>query len=489
MQGGGARSFTRSKAKKFDISRGRITFADVAGHKEVKEELSEVVDFLKHPRHYTALGAKIPRGVLLMGPPGTGKTLLARAVAGEANVNFFHMSGSDFVEVFVGVGAGRVRDLFEQAKKNAPAIIFIDELDAVGRSRSRGAGIGGSHDEREQTLNQMLVEMDGFDTDTNVIVMAATNRSDVLDPALLRPGRFDRRIMVALPDMEERVEILQLHASRVKLANEAEVDLQAIARSSVGFSGADLANVVNEAALLAARRKSLKVEAQDFEEARDKTLMGTARRSLAMSNEEKEQTAYHEAGHALLHYLVKDSDPLHKVTIVPRSRALGVAFSLPKTDRYTANRQQLLARIRICYGGYVAERLIYGWTTVGVQSDLQQATRLARQMVTQWGEEESYGLPLDFGARSPYSEALAVQIDTEVKNILEDAVKEVEDLLEQNLADLKKLAQALLEKETLSDAEVRELLNLPLEKEEKLVSSSELNIEGPCLDLNKKEGE
>lgn len=495
MQGGGAKNFTRSNAKKVDLQKTKVTFADVAGQKEAKEELSEIVDFLKYPKRYLSLGAKIPKGVLLTGPPGTGKTLLARAVAGEANVNFFHMSGSDFVEVFVGVGAGRVRDLFEQAKKNSPSIIFIDELDAVGRQRSRGAGVGGSHDEREQTLNQMLVEMDGFDNDTNVIVMAATNRADVLDQALLRPGRFDRRVMVSLPDVQERIEILKLHASKIKIDQSGSLDLEAIARGSVGFSGADLANVVNEAALLAARRNAKEVSEQDFEEARDKTMLGAARKSLAMSLDEKRQTAYHEAGHALLHYLVKDSDPLHKVTIVPRSRALGIAFSLPKTDRFSFNKNQLLARIKIAYGGYAAEQLIYGWTTAGVQSDLQQATRLARKMVTEWGmseklgpiflgEEESYGMGFDFGSKAPYSQSIALVIDEEINKILFSCLEEVQTLLRDNKDQLEKLTEALLASETLSDKEIRVLLDYPQEEETEIEKVEE-SVESKTLPMDK----
>ncbi|MFO8043153.1 MAG: ATP-dependent zinc metalloprotease FtsH, partial [Alkalispirochaeta sp.] len=383
VQGSGNRAFSfgKSKAKRYMEEGVKVTFGDVAGQKEAKYELEEIVEFLKNPQKFTKIGAKIPKGVLLVGMPGTGKTLLAKASAGEAGVSFFHMSGSDFVEMFVGVGASRVRDLFEQGRKNAPCIIFIDELDAVGRTR--GAGYGGGHDEREQTLNQMLVEMDGFDTKDGVIVLAATNRPDVLDPAILRPGRFDRQIMVDMPDMPERRDILAVHSKKIKL--DPSVDLNTVARATPGSSGADLANLVNEAALYAARKNKETVGPEDFEEARDKILMGVARKSRIINDEEKLKTARHEAGHALMHYYLKNADPLHKVTIIPRGRALGVAFSLPEQDSFSKGSGYLTDRIKIAYGGYIAEKMFYDETTTGVQNDLKQATDLARRMVTEWG--------------------------------------------------------------------------------------------------------
>ena len=381
---GGSRmmgSFGKSHAQKYDKKDKVVKFSDVAGQKEAKYELEEVVDFLKHPDRFVKIGARIPKGVLLVGPPGTGKTLLARAVAGEAGVNFFHTSGSDFVEMFVGMGAARVRDLFETGRKNAPCIIFIDELDAVGRAR--GTGLGGGHDEREQTLNQMLVEMDGFSSDPGIIVIAATNRPDVLDPALLRPGRFDRQVVVELPDVQERLDILRIHAKKVQVA--ADVDLPRVARATPGSSGADLANLVNEAALFAARANRTTVMMDDFEKARDKILLGVARESVYMTEDEKRATAYHEAGHTLLHYYLKSVDPLHKVTIIPHGRALGLTMSLPEKDSYTKNRSYLEDRIKICMGGYVAEDIVYGETTTGTSNDIKQATEMARRMVTEWG--------------------------------------------------------------------------------------------------------
>ena len=379
--GGNVMSFSKSRAKEYMESDVKTTFDDVAGQKEAKYELQEVVEFLKHPVKFQEIGAKIPKGVLLVGPPGTGKTLLAKAVAGEAKVTFFHMSGSDFVEMFVGVGASRVRDLFEQGRKNSPCILFIDELDAVGRTR--GSGLGGGHDEREQTLNQLLVEMDGFDTTTGVIVVAATNRPDVLDPALLRPGRFDRQVVVDMPDVAEREAILEIHCKRIK--RESGVDLNKIARATPGTSGADLANLVNEAALFAARSGRTKVTMEDFEMGRDKILLGVAKHSKVLTLEEKRATAYHEAGHALLHYHLKNLDPLHKVTIIPHGRALGLTISLPEKDAYTKNRSSLIDWIKVTMGGYVAEDLVYGETTTGTSNDIKQATEIARRMVTEWG--------------------------------------------------------------------------------------------------------
>ena len=468
VQGGTGKAFGfgKSRAKKYNEKGKRLFFSDVAGQEEAKHELTEVVDFLKSPEKFTSIGAKIPKGVLLVGMPGTGKTLLAKAVAGEANVNFFHMSGSDFVEMFVGVGASRVRDLFENGRQNSPCIIFIDEIDAVGRTR--GAGYGGGHDEREQTLNQLLVEMDGFDTKDGVIVIAATNRPDVLDPALLRPGRFDRQVVVDMPDVKEREAILTLHAAKVKLA--PDVDLLRLARATPGSSGADIANIVNEAALFAARRGQTVVAMQDFEEARDKILMGIARRSKVITPKDKLATAYHEAGHALLHYYLKDADPLHKVTVVPRGRALGVAFSLPDEDKYSRGKNWLMDRIRISFGGYAAEELIYGETTTGVQNDLEQATSMARRMVTEWGMSDrigpmalgSEGEPIFLGkeiaTHKDYSEETARQVDTEIRGILTNCLNDVRALLKEHREQLEKLANELVVKETLDDADIRNLL-------------------------------
>ncbi|MBQ3320243.1 MAG: ATP-dependent zinc metalloprotease FtsH [Spirochaetia bacterium] len=475
MSGGNkAMGFGKSRAKRYDSNGKKVMFADVAGQDEAKYELEEVVDFLKNPKKFTDIGAKIPKGVLLVGMPGTGKTLLAKAIAGEAGVPYFHMSGSDFVEMFVGVGASRVRDLFEQGRKNAPCIIFIDELDAVGRTR--GAGYGGGHDEREQTLNQMLVEMDGFDSKDGVIILAATNRPDVLDPALLRPGRFDRQVVVDMPDVKEREAIFRLHASKIPV--DGEVDMERLARATPGSSGAEIANMVNEAALFAARKNKKKVTMEDFEEALDKVMMGVARKSKVITDDDKKATAFHEAGHALLHYFLKYSDPLHKVTIIPRGRALGMAMSLPEKDSYSRNKMWLKDRIKICLGGYIAEQMIYGWTTTGTQNDLQQAAQLARKMVCEWGMSDILG-PVAFGQEDEpifigkeiaqhkdYSEATAQAIDNEVKHIIDECFQDAQAILKENRDKLEKLADTLFEKETLDDSEIRELLNLPKKEEE-----------------------
>jgi cell division protease FtsH len=468
--GGKAFSFGKSKARKYEKDKNTINFSDVAGQLEAKFELEEVVEFLKTPTRFTSIGAKIPKGVLLVGNPGTGKTLLAKAVAGEAGVAFFSMSGSDFVEMFVGVGASRVRDLFETGRKNAPCILFIDEIDAVGRTR--GAGYGGGHDEREQTLNQLLVEMDGFDTQEGVIIIAATNRPDVLDPALLRPGRFDRQVVVDLPDVKEREAILKLHSRNINLDD--SVDLSIIARATPGSSGADIANLVNEAALFAARRKKTMVQMADFEEARDKVLMGVARVSRVFSDNEKRMTAYHESGHALLHYFLKNSDPIHKVTIIPRGRALGVTFSLPEEDKYSRSSGWIYDRIKICYGGFAAEELIFGETSTGAQNDIEQATNLARKMVCEWGMSSVLG-PVSYGQNDEpifigkeiaqhkdYSDATASLIDNEIKKILQDSLDEVRKILKDNIHLLERMTELLLEKETLDDKEIREYLEIPL---------------------------
>jgi cell division protease FtsH len=471
MQGSGNKAFQfgKSRAKRYHDEGKKITFADVAGQKDAKYELQEVVAFLKEPQKFTKMGARIPKGVLLVGMPGTGKTLMARAVAGEADVAFFHMSGSDFVEMFVGVGASRVRDLFEQGRRSAPCIIFIDELDAVGRTR--GAGYGGGHDEREQTLNQLLVEMDGFDSKDGVIILAATNRPDVLDPALLRPGRFDRQVVVAMPDIKEREDILKIHAAKIPLASDA--DLPRIARATPGMSGADIANLVNEAALFAARKDKTQVEMSDFEEARDKIIMGVARKTLVMSDKERRMTAIHEAGHALLHYFLKNADPLHKVTIVPHGRALGVTMPLPKEDVYSHTRGWITDFIVICYGGWIAEKIFYGETTTGTKQDLEEATGMARRMVCEWGMAEELG-PVTYGQEDEpiflgkeiarhkdYSEDTARSIDKAIKGILESAQKLADGILRSNKDKLEQLADALLSRETLIDDEVRSLLGFP----------------------------
>jgi cell division protease FtsH len=471
VQGSGNKAFQfgKSRAKRYQDEGKKICFADVAGQKDAKYELEEVVAFLKNPQKFTKMGARIPKGVLLVGMPGTGKTLMARAVAGEAGVAYFHMSGSDFVEMFVGVGASRVRDLFEQGRRSAPCIIFIDELDAVGRTR--GAGYGGGHDEREQTLNQLLVEMDGFDSKDGVIILAATNRPDVLDPALLRPGRFDRQVMVAMPDIKEREDILKIHAGKIPLGS--DVELSRIARATPGMSGAEIANLVNEAALFAARKDKPAVEMPDFEEARDKILMGVARKTLVLSDKERRITAIHEAGHALLHYFLKDADPLHKVTIVPHGRALGMAMSLPEEDSYSHTKGWILGRIVICYGGWIAERLFYNETTTGTKQDIQQATEMARHMVCEWGmadelgpvaygqEEEPIFLGKEIARHKDYSEDTAQRIDKAVKKILDKAKDDAEYILQSHKEELEKLADALIARETLVDDEVRSLLGFP----------------------------
>ncbi len=460
--GGKAMSFGKSRAKLLNESHKKITFDDVAGCDEAKDELQEIISFLRDPKKYTKLGGRIPKGVLLMGPPGTGKTLLARGVAGEAAVPFFSISGSDFVEMFVGVGASRVRDLFEQGKKNAPCIVFIDEIDAVGRHR--GAGLGGGHDEREQTLNQLLVEMDGFESNEGVILIAATNRPDVLDPALLRPGRFDRRVIVHRPDVRGREEILRVHTRKVPV--DTDVELAIIARGSPGFSGADLENLVNEAALLAARRDQEVVTMDDFEAAKDKVIMGTERRSLIISESEKRTTAYHESGHALVARLLPGADPVHKVTIIPRGHALGLTMQLPTEDRLSMSLEFACNRIAILMGGRVAEEIVFNQVTTGAGNDLERATELARRMVCEWGmsaklgpmtfgkKEEQVFLGRELGQQRDYSEQTAIDIDGEVKRIVMAGYSEAKALLEKNVDQLKALAEALLEHETLDTAQV-----------------------------------
>jgi cell division protease FtsH len=461
--GGKAMSFGKSKAKLLTDHQNKITFKDVAGVEEAKDEVEEIIAFLKDPKKFTRLGGRIPKGVLMMGSPGTGKTLLARAIAGEAGVPFFSISGSDFVEMFVGVGASRVRDLFEQGKKNAPCIIFIDEIDAVGRHR--GAGLGGGHDEREQTLNQLLVEMDGFESNEGVILIAATNRPDVLDPALLRPGRFDRRIVVPRPDLNGRIGILQVHTRKVPLGS--DVDLEILSRGTPGFSGADLESLVNEAALVAARRDKERVEMIDFEDAKDKVLMGAERRSMIISDKEKENTAFHEAGHALVALLVGvDADPVHKVTIIPRGRALGLTQQLPTEDRMSMNGEFALNRICILMGGRVAEEVVFNQRTTGAGNDIEQATELARKMVTEWGMSEEIGplnfarggnevfLGRDFGTTEAYSEETAKRIDAEIRRIVTSQYERAKALLTEHREGLERVARALLDYETLNGDEV-----------------------------------
>jgi len=467
MQTGGnkALSFGKSRARLLTSQQKKITFKDVAGVDEAKEELQEIIEFLRDPQKFQKLGGRIPKGVLLVGPPGTGKTLLARAVAGEANVPFFSISGSDFVEMFVGVGASRVRDLFEQGKKNAPCIIFIDEIDAVGRHR--GAGLGGGHDEREQTLNQLLVEMDGFESNEGVILMAATNRPDVLDPALLRPGRFDRRVVVPRPDVNGRTGILQVHIRKVPVAE--DVDLTVIARGTPGFSGADLANVVNEAALIAARQGRKAVIMADFEMAKDKVLMGVERRSLILSEEEKKTTAYHEAGHAILATLLPHADPVHKVTIIPRGLALGVTMQLPVDDKHNYSKDYLDSQLTVMMGGRVAEELFLKQKTTGAGNDIEQATEIARKMVCEWGmselgpitygkKEEQIFLGREIAQHRDYSENTAVQIDQEVRRILDAAYQQATAVITESRECLVRIAEALLEREVLDARDVKLLI-------------------------------
>jgi cell division protease FtsH len=484
MQGGAGKAmgFGKSKAKLLNEAQGRVTFEDVAGVDEAKEDLQEIVEFLRDPQKFQKLGGKIPRGVLLVGPPGTGKTLTARAVAGEANVPFFTISGSDFVEMFVGVGASRVRDMFEQAKKNAPCIIFIDEIDAVGRHR--GAGLGGGNDEREQTLNQLLVEMDGFEANEGIILIAATNRPDVLDPALLRPGRFDRQVVVPNPDVVGREQILKVHVRKVPLA--PDVNLKTVARGTPGFSGADLMNLVNEAALMAARRNKRMVTQIEFEDAKDKVMMGAERKSLVMTEEEKLLTAYHEGGHAIVALNVKATDPVHKATIIPRGRALGMVMQLPERDKLSMSLEQMTSRLAIMMGGRVAEELVFGRdkVTSGAASDIEQATKLARMMVTRWGLSEELGtvaygenqeevfLGYSVARQQNISESTAQKIDTEIRRLVEAGYQEANDILTNKREELELLAKGLLEFETLSGDEIKDLLNGKRPRRESVIEPS-----------------
>jgi cell division protease FtsH len=476
MQSGGnkALSFGKSRAKLLSNQQKRVTFKDVAGVEEAKEELQEIIEFLKEPQKFQKLGGRIPKGVLMMGPPGTGKTLLARAIAGEANVPFFSISGSDFVEMFVGVGASRVRDLFEQGKKNAPCIIFIDEIDAVGRHR--GAGLGGGHDEREQTLNQLLVEMDGFESNDGVILIASTNRPDVLDPALLRPGRFDRRVIVQRPDIKGREGILAVHTRKIPLGD--DVDISVIARGTPGFTGADLANLVNEAALNAARYNHKAVAMADFEWAKDKVLMGSERRSMVMSNEEKRNTAYHEAGHALVGIKVPNADPVHKVTIIPRGMALGVTQQLPESDRYSHTREYLEGAVAILMGGRIAEEIFLNHMTTGASNDIERATEIARKMVCEFGmsdlgpltfgkKEEQIFLGREIAQHQDYSEDTAIKIDQEVKRIVMEQYNRARTIITDNRDAMVRLAEQLLERESLDAIEIRRIVaGLPLDDED-----------------------
>ncbi|HET8549320.1 MAG TPA: ATP-dependent zinc metalloprotease FtsH, partial [Bryobacteraceae bacterium] len=468
MQSGGnkALSFGKSRARLHSSQQKKVTFKDVAGVEEAKEELQEIIEFLREPQKFQKLGGRIPKGVLLIGPPGTGKTLLARAIAGEANVPFFSISGSDFVEMFVGVGASRVRDLFEQGKKNAPCIIFIDEIDAVGRHR--GAGLGGGHDEREQTLNQLLVEMDGFESNEGVILVAATNRPDVLDPALLRPGRFDRRVVVGRPDVKGREMILRVHTKKTPLAD--DVDLAVIARGTPGFAGADLANLVNEAALVAARQNRKVVTQADFELAKDKVLMGVERKSLIISDEEKKNTAYHEAGHALVAMLMPHADPLHKVTIIPRGMALGLTMQLPLDDKHCYSKEYLDAQLAILMGGRVAEERFMNHLTTGAGNDIERATDLARKMVCEWGmselgpitfgkKEEQIFLGREIAQHRDYSEATAIDIDKQVRDIIDQGYQKAKQIIDERSDSLVRIAEALLEREVLEGSEVRQLID------------------------------
>jgi cell division protease FtsH len=466
MAGKGALNFGKSKARMLSRDKNKVTFKDVAGVEEAKDEVQEIVEFLRDPKKFQKLGGRIPKGVLMVGPPGTGKTLLARAIAGEADVPFFSISGSDFVEMFVGVGASRVRDMFEQGKKAAPCIIFIDEIDAVGRHR--GHGLGGGHDEREQTLNALLVEMDGFDTQEGVIIIAATNRPDVLDPALLRPGRFDRQITVALPDVKGREEILRVHSKKVKISE--DVDLSVIARGTPGYSGAELANVINEAALIAARKGAKAIGRADLEEARDKVRWGRERRSLAMSETEKISTAWHEAGHAILSVLLEHTDPLHKVTIIPRGRSLGSTMSLPEGDQYSFSRKKALDSLAMTAAGRIAEELYTHDISTGAAMDIRQMSRLARKMVCEWGMSDKIGmveygehedyvfLGRDLGQGRDYSEATAQEIDREVKRLCDDGYARAKELLMQHRANVEAIAKALLEFETLDGSQIREIV-------------------------------
>ena len=488
-QGGGGRvmNFGKSRARRYDEDNIKITFKDVAGADEAKQELEEVVEFLKHPKKYNDLGAKIPKGVLLYGPPGTGKTLLAKAVAGEAGVPFFSISGSDFVEMFVGVGASRVRDLFEQAKKSAPCIVFIDEIDAVGRQR--GAGLGGGHDEREQTLNQLLVEMDGFGANEGIIMIAATNRPDILDPALLRPGRFDRQIVVDRPDIKGRQEILKVHVKGKPIS--PEVELGVIARRTPGFTGADLSNLVNEAALMAARKNKNKIDMPEREEAAERVIMGPERRSRVISDKEKRLTAYHEGGHTLVGMLLDNTDPVHKVTIIPRGRAGGYTLSLPKEDRYYATRSEMLDELKVLLGGRVAEALVLKEISSGASNDLQRATSLARQMICEYGMSPELG-PMTFGHRQDqvflgrdigrdkdYSEEVAAKIDKEIRKFIDEAYQKTESLLNENMDKLHLIADALIERETLEGEEIDQLMKYGkiLSKEE---NTSEIGTPEPA---------
>lgn len=488
-QGGGGRvmNFGKSRARRYDEDNIKITFKDVAGADEAKQELEEVVEFLKHPKKYNDLGAKIPKGVLLYGPPGTGKTLLAKAVAGEAGVPFFSISGSDFVEMFVGVGASRVRDLFEQAKKSAPCIVFIDEIDAVGRQR--GAGLGGGHDEREQTLNQLLVEMDGFGANEGIIMIAATNRPDILDPALLRPGRFDRQIVVDRPDIKGRQEILKVHVKGKPIS--PEVELGVIARRTPGFTGADLSNLVNEAALMAARKNKNKIDMPEMEEAAERVIMGPERRSRVISDKEKRLTAYHEGGHTLVGMLLDNTDPVHKVTIIPRGRAGGYTLSLPKEDHYYATRSEMLDELKVLLGGRVAEALVLKEISSGASNDLQRATSLARQMICEYGMSPELG-PMTFGHRQDqvflgrdigrdkdYSEEVAAKIDKEIRKFIDEAYQKTESLLNENMDKLHLIADALIERETLEGEEIDQLMKYGkiLSKEE---NTSEIGTPEPA---------
>ena len=499
--GGKVMNFGKSRARRYDEEKLKITFKDVAGAEEAKQELEEVVEFLKHPQKYNDLGAKIPKGVLLYGPPGTGKTLLAKAVAGEAGVPFFSISGSDFVEMFVGVGASRVRDLFDQAKKSAPCIVFIDEIDAVGRQR--GAGLGGGHDEREQTLNQLLVEMDGFSANEGIIMIAATNRPDILDPALLRPGRFDRQIVVDRPDIKGRTEILKVHVKGKPMG--PDVNLDVIAQRTPGFTGADLSNLVNEAALLTARKDKKAINMPEMEEAAERVIMGPERKSRVISDKEKRLTAYHEGGHTIVGMLLEHTDPVHKVTIIPRGRAGGYTLSLPKEDKYYATRSEMLDELKVLLGGRVAEALVLKEISSGASNDLQRATQLARQMICEYGMSENIG-PVTFGHRQDqvflgrdiardkdYSEEVAAEIDKEVRSFMEDAYAATEKLLSDNIDKLHVIAKALMEKETLEEEEINQLVKyghiLTAEEKLQLVQQSVVDEEtaaAPAADADAK---